>query len=191
MKHLSVYIIIMWVILMLTACGSDESKETPSIPEQSIEVMEAQRTINEMIRVDKMAEEDPEEETEGVSVADMILSRAEIRVMEAFEDEWQVKITAPDMQSIADRIRMEIAGLNVDGTEPDEIQRAVEKLTEEIATILRSGEYDTVETFLRLKVVNGEPIMDEEAVDALYGGLVSVYQDLLQEYMGVMDYVIE
>lgn len=191
MKHLSVYIIIMWVILMLTACGSEESKETPSVPEQSIEVMEAQKTINEMIRVDKMAEEDPEEETEGLSVADMILSRAEIRVMEAFEDEWQVKITAPDMQSIADRIRMEIAGLNVDGTDPDEIQRVVEKLTEEIETILRSGEYDTVETFLRLKVVNGEPIMDEEAVDALYGGLVSVYQDLLQEYMGVMDYVIE
>lgn len=187
MKHLSVYIIIMWVILMLTACGAGESKEIPSMPEQSIEVMEAQKTINEMIRVDKTTEEDPE----GLSVADMILSRAEIRVMEAFEDEWQVKITAPDMQSIADRIRMEIAGLNVDGTDPDEIQRVVEKLTEEMETILRSGEYDTVETFLRLKVVNGEPIMDEEAVDALYGGLVSVYQDLLQEYMGVMDYVIE
>lgn len=191
MKHLAIYICTIGILLMLTACGAGESKETPSMPEQSIEVMEAQKTINEMIHVDKMAEEDPEEETEGLSVADMILSRAEIRVMEAFEDEWQVKITAPDMQSIADRIRMEIAGLNVDGTDPDEIQHVVEKLTEEMETILRSGEYDTVETFLRLKVVNGEPIMDEEAVDALYGGLVSVYQDLLQEYMGVMDYVIE
>ena len=110
----------------------------------------------------------------GNRAADLLQQRVSWKILEAKDDVCTIEFTAPDMDWITRKAYSTMIESS-DAAQSDHSALVVQ-LTEDMIRILKSGDYPTVTETVELEIEDGQPVMDREAYDAMYGGVLSVVQ---------------
>lgn len=117
----------------------------------------------------------------GEEAAQRIKEMVTWKVVESHNAYCVVDFTAPDMQAI---FREALERLQQEGMQRSEYDNAVEATTSFIYVRLGSDGCPMVTTRVEIPLENGQPVMDLEAYDAMYGGLITAMQQLESLYGG-------
>ena len=155
-------ILILALMLLLCACDA-------SVPQ------EKDKTTTAMERyIAEASEPTPTDEqpaSEGRKLEEVLfgLARYEIKAVE--ENVCEITVTAPDMDRLIDRMNKKCD--------------TAEEGTAFLLDALQDGDFEFVTNIVRVELdENGKPIETYEFVDAMYGGLLSKFEELLQEVRG-------
>lgn len=109
--------------------------------------------------------------SEGKELEEVLFSLAQYEVKMQDESACEITITAPDMDRLIDRMNRKC--------------NSAEEGTEFLMDALLDGDYETVTNTVRVELdEDGKPVETYEFVDAMYGGLLSKFEELLQEVRG-------
>lgn len=112
----------------------------------------------------------------GQNVAEMIYQRASYQVTWSDGATCTVLVTAPDMKTLFE----ETPTVAVDATQdPDAADREEQIFLATLADRLERGDYPILQTQLTMEMEYGEPVLTYEFVDAMYGGMLTVWEELV------------
>ena len=186
--------ILIIMLLSLTGCvsallvslfGSSDSdtasEQVRQEPDTEIYNTEVENAIYAEIPDAPFAEKPAESVTEGENIAEMIYQRAYYDVLSTDGAMCTVQVTAPDMQVIYwdafDQATQSYSGADAEASA--EMEAILMNI---IFTQLETGNYPTRQTTLDLELINGQPQLTYEFADAMYGGMLTVWEQLMTAY---------
>jgi len=190
---ISILLIILIMMFSLTGCismliaaltngdSSETTAEAPQVDHTETYNTEAENAIFAAIPQAPSAEKAPELITAGDNIAEMIYQRAYYEVLSTNGSFCTVQVNAPDMQVIYwDAFEQATAAYS--GADADASAQMEAELMELIRIQLESGNYPLRQVTLELEFLNGQPQLTYEFADAMYGGMLTVYQDMIAAY---------
>lgn len=191
---ISVILILITMSLFLTGClsallvSSLKDNNEPSLESQPVteDYTETYNTeVENAILADipdvPFAGKPSESVSQGENIAEMIYQRAHYDVVSATNYDCTVLVTAPDMQVIY-WDAFEQATQNYNGADAAASAEMETVLLNIIYTQLESGNYPQRQTTLTLELVNGHPQFTYEFADAMYGGMLTVWEQMTASY---------
>ena len=167
------------------AAGNEPSAEYTEEPVQEtyddVYIADVENAIAAEIPAAPSAEKAPEAVTQGEDIAEMIYQRAYYEVLSVNGNYCTVQVTAPDMQTIY-WDAFEQATANYSGVDTYANEEMETILLNIIFTQLESGNYPQRQATLDLELINGQPALTYEFADAMYGGMLTVKDEMLAAY---------
>lgn len=168
-KRSAFLFICLGLILLCSGCGSKEIKEKELVTEKLNQIF----TISPQQKIIS-------EENSGVHVEKLIFENISYTVIETTDSSYTITIQAPNMTLLFDELYDETQYLNLS---TDEYGVATEQLLSDMEKRLLDKEFEVKETTLTLPLENGEIVVTEELVNALYGGLLDTAKELTEKYL--------
>ena len=190
---ISIILVLLFMMFTLTGClaalisslseDSETIDSTQVVPTTDPEIYntDAENAISMAIPQAPSAEKAPEAVSEGDNIAEMIYQRAYYNVTSVNGSLCTVQVTAPDMQIIY-WDAFSLATEEYSGADAEASAEMETRLMNIIFTQLESGNYPLRETTLELEILNGQPQFTYEFADAMYGGMLTVWQELVTAY---------
>jgi len=180
--------ILLFIMLSLTGCLSSLlfSKDEPDsgyvqMNNQEPYSIEAKNAISAAIPEAPVIEKKPEMVTAGDNIAEMIYQRAYYDVISVDGNICTVQVVAPDMQVIY-WDAFEQATVGYGGPDAEASAQMETVLMDIVYTQLESGNYPVRQTVIELEFLGGEPRLTYEFADAMYGGMLTVYGEMMAAY---------
>lgn len=155
--------------LLYSGCNSKKTKE--------IEIITGK--LNNIFSVSPQ-QKIADEENLGAHIEALIYENLYYTVIEVTDSSYTVTIQAPNMILLFDELYDETQYLNLSASE---YAVATEQLLSNIEKRLINKQFEVKETILTLPLENGEIMITEELINALYGGLIDVARELTENYL--------
>ena len=114
----------------------------------------------------------------GSIISNEMLQKAEYKVLFLTEESCTLEVTAPDFHSIVFSLLAKYESDN-----PDEYEKLTINFMNDILDTMQHGSYSTRVVQITLPVVDGKPVITDEFVDAIYGGLLTVKDEIIEKYI--------
>ena len=114
----------------------------------------------------------------GSIISNEMLQKAEYKVLFLTEESCTLEVTAPDFHSIVFSLLAKYESDN-----PDEYEKLTINFMNDILDAMQHGSYSTRVVQITLPVVDGKPVITDEFVDAIYGGLLTVKDEIIEKYI--------
>lgn len=122
-----------------------------------------------------------ENDRKAASLDELILQKTKYKVVSTSKESCVIEVSAPDMKKIfADIMELELSDINNDA----EFEYAKSGLMDYISARLQSGDYDVLKSTVTVPMNGKEPEMTYELTDAMYGGFLSMFDELITMEIG-------
>lgn len=122
-----------------------------------------------------------ENKNKGASIDGLILQNMTYKVVSVSKENCVIEVSAPDMKKIfTDAMEIEMPDVESDA----EFEYAKSSLMDYITMRLQSGNYDVLESTVTVPMNDKEPEMTFELTDAMYGGFLSMFEELITAEIG-------
>jgi len=119
---------------------------------------------------------------EDIPIAERIYRDMTYEILSVHDSYCEISVTAPDIASIFSALVVRDVGDN--SSDPDRYQNTINDLLDQLEMALTSKSYDTITTIVEVPIdSSGEIEITSELIDAFYGGLLTLQEQVLNEYI--------
>lgn len=136
-----------------------------------------------LVQSDKIAASAPDDNANNIG--EFVYSKMTYEVIEATDDSCTIRVSAPSLYKVFfeayDPSKYDPA------TDIEGYNAVVEEILGEILSALTNGKYEMLTTNVEVPLnSDGEIVMTRELVDAIYGGLLTIQDELAEQYIEAM-----
>lgn len=153
-----------------TVCGAED------IPQ---ELTQVQQSFDQILEEDYFVAAQPD--TTGGQISKAIYEKTIYRVVSADDTNCKIEITYPNMRKEFEELSSQLYSQQFDDTNDN--NQATSNLLNNMLLQLEQEDYEMVTEIITTRLVNGTPEINDDILNAFYGGMLYMYTDMLDDYV--------